>query len=106
MTVIARVCLDMLRSPKSRRKEPLGVHVPEAITHVVTHTVEDLRYHDLGHSYATWLVSDGVPVNVVQRVLGHEQASTTLNRYTHTPDDYGKRVRAAFDGPTPFRSPG
>jgi hypothetical protein len=30
-----------------------------------------------------------VPVNVVQRVMGHEQASTTLNRYTHTPDDYG-----------------
>jgi hypothetical protein len=45
-----------------------------------------------------------VPVNVVQRVMGHEQASTTLNRYTHTPDDYGQRVRAAFDGPAPFRS--
>jgi site-specific recombinase XerC len=61
-----------------------------------------LRYHDLRHSYATWLVSDGVPVNVVQRVMGHEQASTTLNRYTHTPDDFGQRVRATFDGPAPF----
>ncbi|WP_319463209.1 tyrosine-type recombinase/integrase [Micromonospora sp. RTP1Z1] len=34
--------------------------------------------------YATWLVSGGVPVNVVQAVMGHEQASTTLDRYTHT----------------------
>ncbi|MET8089657.1 tyrosine-type recombinase/integrase [Micromonospora sp. NPDC005220] len=44
------------------------------------------------HAYATWLVTDGVPINLVQRVMGHEQASTTLNRYTHTPDHYAARV--------------
>src|SRR6266436_3710909 len=30
-TVVARVCLNMLRSRTSRREEPLGVHVPEPI---------------------------------------------------------------------------
>jgi RNA polymerase sigma factor (sigma-70 family) len=30
-TVVARVCLDMLRARTSRREEPLGVHVPEPI---------------------------------------------------------------------------
>jgi len=30
-TVVARVCLDMLRSRKSRREEPLGADVPEPI---------------------------------------------------------------------------
>jgi RNA polymerase sigma factor (sigma-70 family) len=30
-TVVARVCLDMLRSRKSRREEPLEVHVPDPI---------------------------------------------------------------------------
>ncbi len=30
-TVVARVCLNMLHSRKSRREEPLGVHVPEPI---------------------------------------------------------------------------
>ena len=30
-TVVARVCLDMLRSRRSRREEPLGPHVPEPI---------------------------------------------------------------------------
>jgi RNA polymerase sigma factor (sigma-70 family) len=30
-TVVARVSLDMLRSRKSRREEPLGTHVPEPI---------------------------------------------------------------------------
>lgn len=56
-----------------------------------------MRFHDLRHAYATWLVTDGVPINLVQRVMGHEQASTTPNRYTHTPDDYAARVLAAFD---------
>jgi integrase len=71
----------------------------EAVAQVVEHAHGGLRFHDLRHSYATWLVTDGVPVNIVQKVMGHEQASATLNRYTHTPDDYGARVLAAFWGP-------
>src|SRR5262249_12527554 len=30
-----------------------------------------LRFHDLRHSYATWLVSDGIPINDVAKVMGH-----------------------------------
>lgn len=71
----------------------------DAVAHLVDHAHGGLRFHDLRHSYATWLVSDGVPVNVVQTVMGHEQASTTLNRYTHTPDDFAARVRAVFSDP-------
>lgn len=56
-----------------------------------------------GTSYATWLVSDGVPVNIVQTIMGHEQASTTLNRCTHTPDGYEQRVLAAFEASADFR---
>lgn len=55
-----------------------------------------LRFHDLRHCYATWLVSDGTPINLVQAVMGHEQASTTLDRYTHTPRGYGDRIRSVF----------
>jgi RNA polymerase sigma factor (sigma-70 family) len=32
-TVIARVCLDMLRARKTRREEPIGPHVPELAAH-------------------------------------------------------------------------
>lgn len=32
-TVVARICLDMLRSRKSRREEPIGPHVPEPAAH-------------------------------------------------------------------------
>jgi RNA polymerase sigma-70 factor, ECF subfamily len=30
-TIVSRVCLDMLRSRKARREEPLGPHIPEPI---------------------------------------------------------------------------
>ncbi|WP_234038834.1 tyrosine-type recombinase/integrase [Micromonospora coerulea] len=69
----------------------------EAIACVAAKAAGGMRFHDLRHAYATWLVTDGVPINLVQRVMGHEQASTTLNRYTHTPDDYAARVLAAFN---------
>jgi integrase len=72
------------------------------VEHVALKAHGGLRFHDLRHSYASWLVTDGVPVNVVQRVMGHEQASFTLNQYTHAPDDYEDRVRAAFSTSADF----
>jgi hypothetical protein len=77
----------------------------EAVVCVASKAVGGMRFHDLRHSYATWLVTDGVSINLVQRVMGHEQASTTLNRYTHTPDDYADRVLAAFGGSAAYLLP-
>ncbi|MGC4852191.1 tyrosine-type recombinase/integrase [Micromonospora sp. DT4] len=71
----------------------------EAAVHVAVRAAGGLRFHDLRHGYATYLISSGVPVNVVQAVMGHEQASTTLNRYTHTPADFHRLIRGAFADP-------
>src|SRR4051794_21590865 len=49
------------------------------------------------------LVSDGVPINDVAKVMGHEQTSTTLDRYAHSTKDRDRRVLAAFDA---FSLPG
>src|SRR5216110_768849 len=35
-TVVARVCLDMLRTRASRREDPLEVHVPETIVRAIS----------------------------------------------------------------------
>jgi integrase len=61
-----------------------------------------MRFHDLRHCYATWLVSDSVPINEVQRLLGHEQASTTLDRYTHPTQGHDAHVRGVFAAPADF----
>ena len=44
---------------------------------------ETLRFHDLRHTTATLLLAAGVDVATTAAVLGHSQASTTLNVYAH-----------------------
>jgi integrase len=67
---------------------------PAAVNHVSRHEAGGLRYHGPRHSYATWLVDDGMPVNMVQRALGHERSSTTLDLYTRRTDDPTRVLRA------------
>ncbi len=47
--------------------------------------IEDLRLHDLRHSYASQSVIAGVPLPVVSKLMGHSQCAMTL-RYAHTAD--------------------
>jgi integrase len=68
-----------------------------AVRHVVREQYGGLRFHDLRHSYATWLVDDGVPPNMVQRVVGHERSSTTLDLYTRRTEDPSRILRALGD---------
>lgn len=48
--------------------------------------ITDFRIHDIRHSYASFLVSDGVSLPVIGKLLGHTQAKTT-SRYAHLEDD-------------------
>lgn len=47
--------------------------------------LEDVRIHDLCHTYASHLVSQGLSVSIFEKLLGHTQASTT-QRYAHLHD--------------------
>lgn len=47
--------------------------------------ITDFRWHDLRHTFATWMRQAGTPVEVIQRCLGHEELSTTM-RYAHVFD--------------------
>lgn len=44
--------------------------------------LEDVRIHDLRHSYASFLVNSGHSLYVVQKLLGHKSPRTT-QRYSH-----------------------
>jgi integrase len=48
---------------------------------------EDLRFHDLRHTCATLLLSEGVNVKVVSEMLGHASIAITLNTYSHVLPD-------------------
>ena len=45
--------------------------------------LRSVRLHDLRHLHATQLLAAGVPVRTVSGRLGHADAATTLNVYTH-----------------------
>lgn len=45
------------------------------------------RIHDLRHTHASWLINAGVPLPVIQRRLGHESITTTVDRYGHLSPD-------------------
>ncbi len=47
--------------------------------------LEDVRLHDLRHTYASHAVMQGTPLPVVARLLGHSRTAMTL-RYAHTGD--------------------
>lgn len=48
--------------------------------------LEDVRIHDLRHTYASNAVANGMPIQMVGKLLGHTQIQTTM-RYAHLADD-------------------
>lgn len=46
-------------------------------------TPPPLRFHDLRHTCAAWLIEQGEPVLVIQARLGHSSPSVTLEVYGH-----------------------
>ena len=56
--------------------------------------LEGVRLHDLRHTYASSLVSRGVSLHIVCRLLGHTQPQTTA-RYAHLDDE---SLREATNG--------
>ncbi|MCZ8158655.1 MAG: site-specific integrase [Rhizobiaceae bacterium] len=55
--------------------------------------LDDVRIHDLRHSFASVAVSGGASLPMIGKLLGHSQAQTTA-RYAHLADD---PVRAAAE---------
>ena len=47
--------------------------------------IDDVRLHDLRHTFASHAVMQDVPLPVVARLLGHSQTTMTL-RYAHVAD--------------------
>jgi integrase len=60
---------------------------------LVTAEIEDFRFHDLRHTFATRLLRQTGNLKLVSRLLGHTQIETTM-RYAHVLQD---DLRAALD---------
>ncbi|MFC1769592.1 tyrosine-type recombinase/integrase [Nitrospirota bacterium] len=55
--------------------------------------IEDFRFHDLRHTFATRLVQNGVDIYKVKELLGHKTLTMTM-RYSH---HYPESLRSSID---------
>lgn len=44
--------------------------------------IENFRFHDLRHTWASWLIQSGVPLSVLQE-MGSWESIEMLRRYAH-----------------------
>ncbi|MBM4410153.1 MAG: site-specific integrase [Chloroflexi bacterium] len=67
------------------RGQPLGAHAvyTEFVRLLKSAGVRPVRFHDLRHGAATFLLAQGVDMRVVQEILGHAQISMTADLYSH-----------------------
>ena len=53
--------------------------------------MKGLRFHDLRHTCASWLINEGVDLYTVGKILGHSGPQTTA-RYAHLAKDTLERA--------------
>ena len=95
--VLSDPCLDVLRSIKRQDDNPYVIVGKKPRSHLVNLRkpwyrirakagLDDVRIHDLRHTYASFGVANGLSLPLVGALLGHSQPQTTA-RYGHVPPD-------------------
>ena len=56
-----------------------------------------MRFHDLRHTAATLLMSQGVPIKIVSEMLGHADVGITLRTYSHVLPGMQQQAADAMD---------
>ncbi|MEG6567009.1 tyrosine-type recombinase/integrase [Thermoanaerobacterium saccharolyticum] len=54
--------------------------------------IEIIRFHDLKHTHATWLLKKRINPKIVSERLGHANISITLDTYSHVLPDIQKQA--------------
>jgi integrase len=58
----------------------------------------DIRFHDLRHTAATLMLSQGVHIKVVSEMFGHTDISLTMGTYSHSLPSMQRDAAAKLDG--------
>ena len=85
----------------SPKKEDLPI-IPSAVSRRL-HTLlehagcEQVRFHDLRHTFATNALARGMDIKTLSTILGHVSSATTLNTYSHVTDEMRQRAAVKID---------
>lgn len=70
------------KTKKQRKPEPIIKFRRSFATACKKAGIENFRFHDQRHTAASWMIQNGVPLDVVQAMLGHSDISQT-QKYAH-----------------------
>ena len=85
----------------SPKKDDLPI-IPSAVSRRL-HTLlehagcEQVRFHDLRHTFATNALAHGMDIKTLSTILGQVSSATTLNTYSHVTDEMRQRAAVKID---------
>ena len=76
---------------------------PDSVLHMLQRVLKRaalprIRFHDLRHTFATHALTSGVDAKTLSGILGHTNASFTLDTYTHVTSDMQKQACGIVGG--------
>ena len=86
---------DPLRPERPMRPNAAYIHLKGLLKQA---GLPSIRFHDLRHTFATHALASGVDAKTLSGILGHTQASFTLDTYTHVTGDMQKRASEIVGG--------
>lgn len=69
----------------------------QAVQMVARNEAGGVRFHDLRDMFGTWLADDGMEPHKIAVVIGHENATTTMQYYIRPTEDYDAVRRSMGD---------
>ena len=96
---VFEILLDLKRN--SREERPFNYNFRKSFDTAIRRSgIKDFHFHDLRHTFTSWLVMAGVPIYTVKELMRHKDIKMTT-RYAHLSPDHkteAVRVLETFKG--------
>ena len=90
--------MDIPKSLKSRSADPSDNRLQAHENATKKAELPLIRFHDLRHTFATHAMANDVDAKTLSSILGHTEASFTLDTYTHVTTDMQKNAATIIGG--------